>query len=194
VIEKSIVPARTGIQLRQALTAVEDFFHPDRIVIGVEDESAAGMREIDHPIPNAPVSRVKTGTRRLRRSTLVSVFRMDARDGSSTRKSGGSFARSRCFQSSGTMTCSTCHDEHAPERAAASYSNRCLTCHEPDKCGMYAKLGAPIATNCIDCHMPVQQSKLIVSDVNGRNVNAMFVITGSKFTANLPATEFLAEI
>jgi hypothetical protein len=81
-------------------------------------------------------------------------------------------ARSRCFQSSDTMTCSTCHDEHAPERAAASYSNHCLTCHEPAKCGMYAKLGAQVASNCIDCHMPVQQSKLIVSDVNGRDVNA----------------------
>jgi hypothetical protein len=81
-------------------------------------------------------------------------------------------ARSRCFQSSDTMTCSTCHDEHAPERAAASYSNHCLTCHKPEKCGMYPKLGAPIANNCIDCHMPVQQSKLIVSDVNGMDVNA----------------------
>ena len=172
MIEKSIVPARTGIQLRQALTAVEDFFHPDRIVIGVEDESAAGMREIDHPIPNAPVSRVKTGTRRLRRSTLVSVSEWMPGTAVQPGNQVALLARSRCFQSSGTMTCSTCHDEHAPERAAASYSNHCLTCQEPDKCGMYAKLGAPIATNCIDCHMPVQQSKLIVSDVNGRDVNA----------------------
>ncbi len=35
--------------------------------------------------------------------------------------------RSRCFQSSGTMACTTCHDEHAPERPTASYSSRCLT-------------------------------------------------------------------
>ncbi len=81
-------------------------------------------------------------------------------------------ARSRCFQSSATMTCSTCHDEHAPERTAATYSSRCLTCHEPAKCGVYSKLGAQIANNCIDCHMPVQQSKAIVSDVNGTDVNA----------------------
>ena len=81
-------------------------------------------------------------------------------------------ARSRCFQSSVTMTCSTCHDEHAPERAAASYSSRCLTCHEPAKCGMYSKLGAQIASNRIDCHMPVQQSNLIISDVNGTGVKA----------------------
>ncbi len=74
VIEKSTVPARTGIELRRALnayttdpkltfrvvsnpeflregTAVYDFFHPDRIVVGVEDESsAADMREIYRPI------------------------------------------------------------------------------------------------------------------------------------------------
>jgi len=80
--------------------------------------------------------------------------------------------RSRCFQSSGTITCSTCHDEHAPERPAASYSSRCLACHQPEKCGMYAKLGSQIANNCIDCHMPVQKSNLIVSDVNGTDMRA----------------------
>jgi UDPglucose 6-dehydrogenase len=74
VIEKSTVPARTGLELRRALTAysrnsglifrvasnpeflregtaVSDFFHPDRIVVGVEDErSASEMREIYRPI------------------------------------------------------------------------------------------------------------------------------------------------
>jgi Cytochrome c554 and c-prime len=80
--------------------------------------------------------------------------------------------RSRCFQSSSNMSCSTCHDEHAPERIAASYSSRCLTCHEPERCGMFAKLGAQIASNCIDCHMPVQQSNAIVSGVNGTEVRA----------------------
>ncbi len=74
VIEKSTVPARTGVELRRALnaysrnsgltfrvvsnpeflregSAVEDFFHPDRIVVGVEDEtSAEEMRELYRPI------------------------------------------------------------------------------------------------------------------------------------------------
>lgn len=74
VIEKSTVPARTGLELRRALTAysrnsglnfrvvsnpeflregtaVQDFLHPDRIVVGVEDESSADeMRRIYQPI------------------------------------------------------------------------------------------------------------------------------------------------
>ncbi|HEY2121759.1 MAG TPA: UDP-glucose/GDP-mannose dehydrogenase family protein [Candidatus Acidoferrum sp.] len=74
VVEKSTVPALTGMQLQKALaaysrggdmkfhvasnpeflregTAVGDFFHPDRIVVGVEDESSAKqLREIYTPI------------------------------------------------------------------------------------------------------------------------------------------------
>ena len=74
VIEKSTVPARTGLELQRALaaysrngeikfhvasnpeflregTAVADFLHPDRIVVGVEDDSSAAMlREIYRPI------------------------------------------------------------------------------------------------------------------------------------------------
>ena len=74
VVEKSTVPALTGVQLQKALgaysrandtkfevasnpeflregTAVGDFFHPDRIVVGVENEkSTSVMREIYAPI------------------------------------------------------------------------------------------------------------------------------------------------
>jgi UDPglucose 6-dehydrogenase len=74
VIEKSTVPAQTGEQLKKALlvytrnagvkfrvasnpeflregTAVEDFLHPDRIVIGVEEkESEQQLRELYRPI------------------------------------------------------------------------------------------------------------------------------------------------
>jgi UDPglucose 6-dehydrogenase len=74
VVEKSTVPALTGVQLQKAMatysrdaelkfqvasnpeflregTAVGDFFHPDRIVVGVEDENSAGkLREIYRPI------------------------------------------------------------------------------------------------------------------------------------------------
>ena len=73
VIEKSTVPVQTGQQLKRHLelyadkglrcdlvsnpeflregSAIEDFFHPDRIVIGVEREEAASqLREIYRPL------------------------------------------------------------------------------------------------------------------------------------------------
>ncbi len=74
VVEKSTVPARTGEELKRALgvyrrksnvtfsvasnpeflregTAVEDFLHPDRIVVGVEDESAEKqLKEVYRPV------------------------------------------------------------------------------------------------------------------------------------------------
>jgi UDPglucose 6-dehydrogenase len=74
VVEKSTVPAKTGQELKRALeaysrggsirfdvvsnpeflregTAVFDFFHPDRIVVGVDDAAAGDlMREIYRPI------------------------------------------------------------------------------------------------------------------------------------------------
>ena len=79
--------------------------------------------------------------------------------------------RSRCYRSS-QMTCTTCHDVHAPERVAASYSEKCLQCHQDRDCSEFVKLGAKIRQNCIDCHMPVQDSNLIVSDLNGEQIKA----------------------
>jgi hypothetical protein len=78
--------------------------------------------------------------------------------------------RSRCYQSSAKMTCTTCHEVHAPERPAAAYSDRCLACHQPENCGEYPKLGPDIAKNCIDCHMQVQESDVIVSNVASKQV------------------------
>jgi hypothetical protein len=80
--------------------------------------------------------------------------------------------RSRCFLSSPNMSCSTCHDVHSVERPAASYSVQCLRCHQQQQCGMFARLGAQIATGCIDCHMPVQESKLLVLDADDTRLKA----------------------
>jgi hypothetical protein len=80
--------------------------------------------------------------------------------------------RSRCFQSSPGMSCSTCHDVHAPERPAADYSAGCLECHQVEQCGMVRKVGNQIASNCIDCHMPVQASNLLVLDADDTRLKA----------------------
>jgi cytochrome c554/c'-like protein len=75
---------------------------------------------------------------------------------------------SRCFQS-GTMTCETCHKPHA---TGAVGSEHCLTCHKVDGCGRFAKDGRAIAGRCVDCHMPVQSSSLILSTNAGRTAQA----------------------
>ena len=81
--------------------------------------------------------------------------------------------RSRCFQSSTTLTCTTCHDVHLPQRDAASFAPRCLACHKVEGCRAFPKLGHDIDTRCIDCHMPLQETGKIVSSVDGKVIRPM---------------------
>lgn len=67
---------------------------------------------------------------------------------------------SACYQKSEALTCTTCHDVHKNERGQpALHSKRCLSCHQADHCGKAKELGPAAAENCIDCHMPVQESQ-----------------------------------
>jgi hypothetical protein len=75
--------------------------------------------------------------------------------------------RSRCFQSSATMTCSTCHDVHTPQRVLAAFAPKCLACHKVESCGKFAKMGHQIDGQCVVCHMPLQQTEQIISSANG---------------------------
>jgi len=75
--------------------------------------------------------------------------------------------RSRCFESS-TMTCMTCHDVHVPQHDLAAFSQRCLSCHKVERCGVFAKQGRKIESNCIDCHMPKEETNLIVFEWKGK--------------------------
>jgi len=82
----------------------------------------------------------------------------------------GLLKKSRCFLSSPAMTCATCHNVHAPERSAAEYSDRCLSCHQWQGCGISKKMGNKITHNCVDCHMPMEQTNSIVSETANRVV------------------------
>lgn len=84
----------------------------------------------------------------------------------------GLLERSKCFQNSDNLSCSTCHDVHAPERVSASYSDKCLSCHSWQSCGISKTRGIAIKKNCIDCHMPVESTNLIVSETAGSTVRA----------------------
>ena len=78
--------------------------------------------------------------------------------------------KSRCFQGSKTMTCSTCHDVHRPQRDVTAFVPKCLACHKVEACGVFATKGHAIDQQCVTCHMPLQQTSLIVSTVHGKKV------------------------
>ncbi len=84
----------------------------------------------------------------------------------------GLLERSRCFRESAGMTCSTCHDTHAPEKAAASYSIECMSCHAWQACKVAKAIGVRAKANCIDCHMPVEKTNVIVSRTEGEELHA----------------------
>ncbi len=71
--------------------------------------------------------------------------------------------RSRCFQASEELTCTSCHDPHARQRGdLAAYSSRCVRCHQVESCGLLPRAGARGRANCIDCHLSKVES---ISDI-----------------------------
>jgi mono/diheme cytochrome c family protein len=78
----------------------------------------------------------------------------------------GLLQASQCFIKSNSLTCHSCHSPHEKERGnLALFSQRCMGCHSEAN-GNFCKINpahAPsMKVNCIDCHMPNQQSKAIV--------------------------------
>ncbi|EMI20896.1 c-type cytochrome precursor [Rhodopirellula maiorica SM1] len=68
-------------------------------------------------------------------------------------------SQSKCFQES-EMTCADCHNPHQSERGNMRlFSQRCIQCHDAQACGMAEQIGERIVENCIDCHMPLRNTK-----------------------------------
>ncbi|MEO8405462.1 MAG: multiheme c-type cytochrome [Chitinophagaceae bacterium] len=73
-----------------------------------------------------------------------------------------------CFQRS-TMTCNTCHNAHESEKdQTAKFISKCMDCHHQSVHAQDMLKAKPkitssslVAVNCIDCHMPLMQSKII---------------------------------
>ena len=80
--------------------------------------------------------------------------------------------RSKCYRSSEKMSCSTCHDVHTTGQTIESYSQKCLGCHSWQSCGLAKKVGHQIVNQCIGCHMPVEETNVIVSQTAGQVVHA----------------------
>lgn len=76
----------------------------------------------------------------------------------------GLLRASKCFIKS-DMTCNTCHEPHKNQRSElALYSQKCMSCHGDLNAitgATHRRLGMKVKTNCINCHMPLQESKVI---------------------------------
>ncbi|MEP6684184.1 MAG: multiheme c-type cytochrome [Parafilimonas sp.] len=74
----------------------------------------------------------------------------------------GVLAASKCFQMSKTMTCITCHDPHKNETGnTLLFSQRCISCHSNQHKQIANLPNDVVKNNCIDCHMPLQESTSI---------------------------------
>jgi hypothetical protein len=83
--------------------------------------------------------------------------------------------KSRCYQMSSNMNCSTCHDVHRTQRDLTAMSQHCLGCHKVDTTlPTHAKIGAQIIQNCIDCHMPKLPSQVVSIPVDGKTIRPRF--------------------
>ena len=77
--------------------------------------------------------------------------------------------RSACFRAS-QMTCATCHDVHREQRDVVALSGRCLSCHTVQSCGLFPRHGNQLLGRCVDCHMPLQTSRILISNSLGREL------------------------
>jgi hypothetical protein len=78
---------------------------------------------------------------------------------------------SMCFKGS-SMTCTTCHSPHKREKSnPASFVSKCMDCHQGSGHALAVQKDNEqklrdfnlVAPSCVDCHMPLQTSKLIHS-------------------------------
>ena len=87
---------------------------------------------------------------------------------------------SKCYrESAGKLRCITCHDPHTQPTAAEApdyFRQRCLTCHTEQSCSvaLAGRQKQTPADNCIGCHMPKRDVKVISHSVltNHRIVRA----------------------
>ncbi len=89
-------------------------------------------------------------------------------------KQGKLLVKSRCYEMSDNLNCSTCHDVHQKEPGLAAMSQHCLRCHQVQQSLAHIKVGETITHNCIDCHIPRLASKEVYLTVDGKTIRPRF--------------------
>jgi len=75
----------------------------------------------------------------------------------------GLLRQSQCYRNSPGMSCSTCHNVHRVERDLEALAARCATCHTAPR----RQRTLQADQNCIDCHMPRREFKVITFRTSG---------------------------
>ncbi|SFF00655.1 Cytochrome c554 and c-prime [Chitinophaga sp. CF118] len=96
----------------------------------------------------------------------------------------GLLTASKCFKMTEKMDCASCHDVHVNEvNSPQIFSPRCISCHNENgmahnTCTFKPTNGLVLSKNCIDCHMPLLESKKITLKLaNADNVTPDLVRT-----------------
>ena len=77
---------------------------------------------------------------------------------------------SNCYRKSESMTCQSCHNTHENSKGNLKiYSQRCINCHQNTTHNKATLAKGSLSTNCIDCHMPKESSKLITFQQAGKD-------------------------
>ncbi len=76
----------------------------------------------------------------------------------------GLLTKSKCFQLTESMDCSTCHDPHRNQRGDQDhFNNKCLSCHQQpnNSCTGDPSRRQAMHNSCINCHMPESPSRVM---------------------------------
>ncbi len=94
----------------------------------------------------------------------------------------GLLTTSKCFQKSEIMDCTSCHDPHKKERGNLTmFNQKCMSCHtamnNPLVCGENPTKIKEMGNNCVQCHMPLVDSKTMKIQVSNKDEIAVKIRT-----------------
>jgi hypothetical protein len=161
---------------------------------GITCQKCHGPAE-QHPAIRNPASLDRDG-----KMTLCAACHSGLGDGAGADVHGnqvGLLRQSQCYRNSPGMSCSTCHNIHRVERDLPAMSARCGGCHVAPQ----HKRTVQADKNCIDCHMPQQESKVITFRTAGAQLAqqyrthkiAIYADQASKQAAGVQFTDVAAE-
>ena len=101
-------------------------------------------------------------------------------------------AASKCFIKS-NMDCETCHSVHVPNMQVQAYSQKCLSCHSAAHQTDTKIPKSAAVSNCINCHMPVQPSKVITYQLAGKTKVEPYLLITHKIAVYPAETQKVLE-